>query len=71
MLGEPGFVLIALLLVVLSGFSVLAEFAIVKVRARRLEVLVEKGVENAKWRNSSAMSGLSSSLRAPFRSRRS
>jgi CBS domain containing-hemolysin-like protein len=48
MLGELGFVFIALLLVLLNGFFVLAEFAIVKVRASRLEVLVEKGVENAK-----------------------
>jgi len=48
MLGELGFVFSALLLVLLNGFFVLAEFPIVKVRPSRLEVLVEKGVENAK-----------------------
>jgi CBS domain containing-hemolysin-like protein len=48
MLAELGLVFIALLLVVLNGFFVLAEFAIVKVRATRLEELAEKGVEKAK-----------------------
>ena len=48
MIGELGLVLVALLLVLLNGFLVLAEFAIVKVRATRLDELAEKGVRNAK-----------------------
>ena len=47
MLTELGLVVIALLLVLLNGFFVLAEFAIVKVRATRLEELAEAGVEKA------------------------
>ncbi|MBI4582679.1 MAG: DUF21 domain-containing protein [Planctomycetes bacterium] len=48
MLTELGLVFIALLLVLLNGFFVLAEFAIVKVRATRLEELAERGVEKAR-----------------------
>lgn len=48
MIGDVGLALVALLLVLLNGFFVLAEFAIVKVRATRLEELAEKGVKNAK-----------------------
>jgi CBS domain containing-hemolysin-like protein len=48
MAGDLGLVLIALLLVLLNGFFVLAEFAIVKVRATRLEELAERGVERAR-----------------------
>jgi CBS domain containing-hemolysin-like protein len=48
MLGFFGLGLVALLLVLLNGFFVLAEFAIVKVRATRLEELAERGVKNAK-----------------------
>jgi CBS domain containing-hemolysin-like protein len=48
MLTELGLVFVALLLVGLNGFFVLAEFAIVKVRATRLEALAEQGVEKAR-----------------------
>ena len=48
MLSELGLMLVALLLVLLNGFFVLAEFAIVKVRATRLEELSERGVEEAR-----------------------
>jgi CBS domain containing-hemolysin-like protein/mannitol/fructose-specific phosphotransferase system IIA component (Ntr-type) len=39
----PLYLLIALILVLLNGFFVLAEFAIVKVRASRIEELVQQG----------------------------
>ncbi|MBI4601171.1 MAG: DUF21 domain-containing protein [Planctomycetes bacterium] len=48
MLSELTLAFIALLLVLLNGFFVLAEFAIVKVRATRLEALAEKGVRDAR-----------------------
>jgi CBS domain containing-hemolysin-like protein len=48
MAGEIGLAVVALLLVFLNGFFVLAEFAIVKVRATRLEQLAEKGFKDAK-----------------------
>ncbi len=48
MAGEIGLALVALLLVLLNGFFVLAEFAIVKVRATRLEQLAEGGARDAK-----------------------
>jgi CBS domain containing-hemolysin-like protein len=48
MIEYLGLGLVALLLVLLNGFFVLAEFAIVKVRATRLEELAERGVKNAK-----------------------
>src|SRR5262245_8917829 len=48
MLGDLGLALVALLLVALNGFFVLAEFAIVKVRASRLEQLVAAGDSNAR-----------------------
>ncbi len=48
MAGEIGLALVALLLVLLNGFFVLAEFAIVKVRATRLEQMAEGGMRDAK-----------------------
>jgi CBS domain containing-hemolysin-like protein len=48
MLGELGLILVAFALVVLNGFFVLAEFAIVKVRATRLEQLAARGDGNAR-----------------------
>src|SRR5687767_879192 len=48
MIGYLGLGLVAFLLVLLNGFFVLAEFAIVKVRATRLEELADRGVKNAK-----------------------
>jgi CBS domain containing-hemolysin-like protein len=48
MIEYLGLGLVALLLVLLNGFFVLAEFAIVKVRATRLDELAERGVANAK-----------------------
>jgi CBS domain containing-hemolysin-like protein len=48
MIEHLGLGLVALLLVLLNGFFVLAEFAIVKVRATRLEELAERGVKDAK-----------------------
>jgi CBS domain containing-hemolysin-like protein/mannitol/fructose-specific phosphotransferase system IIA component len=48
MAGEIGLAFVALLLVLLNGFFVLAEFAIVKVRATRLEQLAEGGAKDAK-----------------------
>lgn len=48
MVGEIALALVALLLVLLNGFFVLAEFAIVKVRATRLEQLAEGGARDAK-----------------------
>ena len=47
MWGDVGLALAALGLVVLNGFFVLAEFAIVKVRATRLEELAAKGSADA------------------------
>ncbi len=47
-LGDLALALVAFLLVLLNGFFVLAEFAIVKVRATRLEELAERGVERAR-----------------------
>lgn len=44
----PLYVLVALLLVLLNGFFVLAEFALVKVRATRLEELARLGKPRAK-----------------------
>jgi magnesium and cobalt exporter, CNNM family len=43
----PFYLLIALLLVLLNGFFVLAEFALVKVRASRIEELVRQGSRRA------------------------
>jgi CBS domain containing-hemolysin-like protein len=43
MFEDLAFAIVALALVLLNGFFVLAEFAIVKVRATRLEELAEKG----------------------------
>src|SRR4029450_12810943 len=48
MLSQLTLAFMAVLLVLLNGFFVLAEFAIVKVRASRLDVLAENGVKNAK-----------------------
>lgn len=48
MLGEVGLALVALALVALNAFFVLAEFAIVKVRSTRLTELAEKGDVRAK-----------------------
>lgn len=48
MIGDLGLALVAFLLVLINGFFVLAEFAIVKVRSTRLEELAAKGVGNAK-----------------------
>ncbi len=48
MIGELGLALVAFLLILVNGFFVLAEFAIVKVRSTRLEELAAKGVENAR-----------------------
>ena len=48
MLGDLGLAFVALLLVALNGFFVLAEFAIVKVRATRLEQLAAAGNANAR-----------------------
>jgi CBS domain containing-hemolysin-like protein len=48
MAGEIGLAFVALLLVLLNGFFVLAEFAIVKVRATRLEQMAEGGAQDAK-----------------------
>src|SRR5262245_41697027 len=47
MVGDVARVLVALALVLLNGFFVLAEFAIVKVRATRLEELVESRSKDA------------------------
>ena len=43
----PFYLLIALLLVLLNGFFVLAEFALVKVRSSRIEELVRQGSRRA------------------------
>ena len=43
----PSYLLIALLLVLLNGFFVLAEFALVKVRSSRIEELVRQGSRRA------------------------
>ncbi len=43
----PVYVIVALLLVLLNGFFVLAEFALVKVRATRIEELARKGNRQA------------------------
>jgi CBS domain containing-hemolysin-like protein len=48
MLGDLSLALLAFGLVLLNGFFVLAEFAIVKVRATRLEELADRGVKDAK-----------------------
>lgn len=48
MLGDLGLALLALGLVVLNAFFVLAEFAIVKVRATRMTALAEQGDRRAK-----------------------
>src|SRR5213593_367278 len=48
MLTEVVLVVLSLLFVLLNGFFVFAEFAIVKVRATRLEELADKGVEQSR-----------------------
>ena len=44
----PIYVLIAFILVLINGFFVLAEFALVKVRATRIEELAKEGNRRAK-----------------------
>jgi CBS domain containing-hemolysin-like protein/mannitol/fructose-specific phosphotransferase system IIA component len=48
MFGDLGLAIVALVLLAANAFFVLAEFAIVKVRASRLEELAEHGVKNAR-----------------------
>jgi len=42
-LNQSGYIFLAVLFLVLNGFFVAAEFALVKIRSTRLEVLVKKG----------------------------
>lgn len=48
-LYQAALVVVALLLVFLNGFFVAAEFSIVKVRATRIEELINKGAKRAPW----------------------
>ena len=48
MIGDVGLAALALLLVALNAFFVLAEFAIVKVRSTRMAQLAEQGDRRAK-----------------------